>query len=56
MPAADADQRMAAQAGTVERLRPAATRVLDTSGGAGETRELVTQALEAALDAAVGRS
>ncbi len=35
---ADADQRMAAQAGLVDRLRPLATRVLDTSGGADETR------------------
>ena len=37
-PAAEADQRIAAQAGMTERLRPSATRVLDTSGGAGETR------------------
>ena len=30
---ADTDQRIAAQAGLVERLRPAATRVIDTSAG-----------------------
>jgi dephospho-CoA kinase len=29
---ADADQRIAAQAGLVERVRPVATRVVDTSG------------------------
>ncbi len=49
-PAADAEQRVAAQAGMTERLRPAATRVLDTSGGAGETRRAVARALAAALD------
>lgn len=54
-PPADADQRMAAQAGLVERLRPAATRVVDTSGGAGETREMVAEALAAAVEAAAGR-
>jgi dephospho-CoA kinase len=49
-PAGDADQRMAAQAGLVERLRPSATRVIDTSGGVEETR----LAVEAAFAAAVG--
>jgi dephospho-CoA kinase len=48
----DADQRIAAQAGLVERLRPSATRVLGTSGGVGETRALVVAAYEAALAAA----
>ena len=48
-PPADADQRMAAQAGLVERLRPAATWVLDASGPAAETRALVVAALAEAL-------
>lgn len=47
--AADANQRMAAQAGLTERLRPSATRVLDTSGGVEETRALVVQALGEAI-------
>jgi dephospho-CoA kinase len=47
----DADERMAAQAGLVERLRPAAARVLDTSNGVGETRAVVAAALAAALAA-----
>lgn len=51
MPAADAEQRIAAQAGMVERLRPVATRVIDTSGGAPETRERVVVALAEALEA-----
>jgi dephospho-CoA kinase len=50
--AAAAEQRIAAQAGMTERLRPAATRVLDTSGGAGKTRVAVARALAAALEAA----
>jgi dephospho-CoA kinase len=49
MPAGDADQRIAAQAGLVERLRPSATRVLDASGGEERTRALVEEALGAAL-------
>jgi dephospho-CoA kinase len=36
--AADADRRIAAQRGLTERLRPAATRVIDTSGPAADTR------------------
>ncbi len=52
-PGPDADQRIAAQSGLVERLRSSATRVLDTSGGVGETRQYVLAAYEAAL-AAVG--
>jgi dephospho-CoA kinase len=56
MPPADAEQRIAAQAGFVERLRPVATRVLDTSGGAGETRDLVAAALAAAVGAAATRN
>jgi dephospho-CoA kinase len=50
-PAADAEQRMAAQQGLAERLRPFATRVLDTSGGLAESQELVEAALRAALAA-----
>ena len=50
-PPAEAEQRMAAQAGLATRLRPLATRVLDTSGGAGETREAVARALTAATGA-----
>ena len=50
-PPADADQRMAAQAGLVDRLRPAATRVLDTSGTADETRDLVVAAFGEAIAA-----
>ena len=50
-PAADAEQRMAAQQGLTERLRPFATRVLDTSGGLAESRDLVEAALQAALAA-----
>lgn len=41
LPPADVEDRMAAQAGLVERVRPAATRVLDTSGSPTATRELV---------------
>ncbi len=51
MPAADADQRMATQQGLAQRLRPFATRVLDTSGGLAETQDLVESALRAALAA-----
>ena len=50
-PGDDADQRIAAQAGITERLRPFATRVLDTSSGVGETRAAVIAALEAAIAA-----
>jgi dephospho-CoA kinase len=47
----DAAQRMAAQTGLVDRLRPSATRVLDTSGGAEATRAIVAAALEASIAA-----
>ena len=47
--AADAEQRIAAQAGLAERLRPSATRVLDTTGPAAETRAEVVAALAEAL-------
>jgi dephospho-CoA kinase len=51
-PPADAEQRMAAQAGLAERLRPAATLVLDTSGSLAETRARVVAALGEAIAAA----
>jgi dephospho-CoA kinase len=46
----DADRRIAAQAGLVERVRPVATRVIDTSGPLVDARSRVA----AAWDAAVG--
>ncbi len=46
-----ADQRVAAQAGMEERLRPVATRVIDTSGTADATRRTVTGALDEAVAA-----
>jgi len=46
---ADAEQRMAAQAGLADRLRPAATWVLDTSATAAETRSRVVTALGEAI-------
>ncbi len=49
---ADAEQRIAAQAGLADRLRPAATRVLDTSGPMAETRAAVVGALAEAIAAA----
>lgn len=42
----DADQRIAAQGDITERLRPAATRVIDSSGDATETRREVQAALD----------
>ena len=50
-PEADADQRIAAQEGFAERVRPAASRVIDTSGDLAATRTTV----EAALGAILGR-
>jgi dephospho-CoA kinase len=38
---ADADQRVVAQEGIVERLGPVATRVIDTSGSPARTRAMV---------------
>ncbi len=52
MPTPEADQRIAAQAEMSDRLRPSVTRVLDTSGGAGETQQAVVAAYEAALASA----
>ena len=45
----DADRRIAAQAGLAERLAPAATRVIDTSGDAAGTRETVEALFRAAV-------
>jgi dephospho-CoA kinase len=47
--AADADQRVAAQAGLAARLAPYATLILDTSGTAAETEAIVDEALADAL-------
>jgi dephospho-CoA kinase len=53
-PAADADQRIAAQGDLAARLAPLSTRVIDTSGDREATRRLVIAAWEAALDASPG--
>ena len=45
----EADRRIAAQAGLVDRVRPLADRILETSGTLGETLEAVDRALDAAL-------
>jgi dephospho-CoA kinase len=50
-PRLDAEQRLAAQAGLADRLRPSATRVLDTSGTLAETRAEVVAALGEAIAA-----
>jgi dephospho-CoA kinase len=50
-PAEVAEQRIAAQAGLAERLRPSATRVLDTSGSAADVRTAVVAALDEAVAA-----
>ena len=47
--ALDAAQRIEAQAGFEDRVRGAATRVLDTSGEIEETRLLVDAAFDEAL-------
>ena len=44
----DATQRIAAQTGLAERVEPAATRIIDSSGDPAETRRLVLAALDAA--------
>ena len=51
-----AAQRIAAQAGLVERVRPVATRVIYTSSEQAETRRKVDRALGDALDARRHRS
>jgi dephospho-CoA kinase len=48
-PADDAERRIAAQAGLTERVRPLATRVIDTSIASGPTRAAVESAFGAAI-------
>ncbi|MBA3234785.1 MAG: dephospho-CoA kinase [Chloroflexi bacterium] len=45
----DANRRVAAQAGLIERAMAVATRVIDSSGDPDETRSLVSAAFEATL-------
>jgi len=45
----DADQRIQAQAGLSERVAPAATRIIDTSGTEADTRVIVDEAVESVL-------
>jgi dephospho-CoA kinase len=45
----DAAQRIEAQAGLTDRVAPAATRIIDTSGSEAATRALVEDALRSAL-------
>jgi len=54
MAPADADRRIVAQAGLADRLRPAATRVIDAGGSAEETERVAGEAFAAALAAADG--
>jgi dephospho-CoA kinase len=49
---ADAEQRIAAQAGLVERAERVATRVVDTTGSAAEAESRAAAALAAALTSA----
>ena len=51
---ADADRRIAAQGDLTDRLRPAATRVIDTSGTLADTRAFVADAYEATRFGAAG--
>ena len=51
---ADVEQRIAAQAGLADRLRPSATRVIDASGSREETKSAVDAALALALAALAG--
>ena len=44
----DADRRIAAQSGLIERVRPYASRVIDTSGPLADTRSRVAAAWDAA--------
>ncbi len=51
MTEADLEQRLEAQAGLADRLRPAATRVIDTAGSLEETRAIVVAAAGEAIAA-----
>ena len=53
-PAAEADQRIAAQGDLAARLGPLSTRVIDASGDREATRRQVTAAWEAAVEASPG--
>ena len=46
---ADAEARIAAQSDIVDRLTPAATRIIDTSGSVSDARRRVKAAFRAAL-------
>lgn len=48
---ADAEQRIAAQSGLAERIRPSATRVIDTSAEMDRTRAFITTLFDALLEA-----
>lgn len=52
----DVERRLASQGPIRERLRPRATRIIDTSGDASESRRLVEDAYRLAIDAAAGRA
>ena len=45
----DAERRVAAQAGLIDRVRPIATRVIDSSGDLTATRDMVDAAFEAVV-------
>jgi dephospho-CoA kinase len=49
MPRDQVDQRIAAQGDIAERVRPLATRVIDTSGSVDEARARVLEAWSGAL-------
>jgi dephospho-CoA kinase len=49
---ADADRRIATQAGLTDRLRPVATRIIDTAGTPEATRALVETGYDRAREAA----
>jgi dephospho-CoA kinase len=55
-PPDDADQRVAAQAGLDARVRPTATRVIDTTGEQARTRAIVDAAFDALLRESEGDS
>jgi dephospho-CoA kinase len=52
--ATDAEQRIAAQAGLAERVRPVASRVIDTSGDRTQARAIVDAAFDTLLKAFAG--
>ena len=52
-PADEADRRIASQGAIVDRLRPRATRLIDTSGTRDRTRRLVADAWDAAVGGSI---